>query len=79
MPFVHIELIEGRTEEQLTKMVEEVTRQFQEQQERQKKIFMLSLMRCKRANTHKVVNGNKISYLYLHFNPISVYNDFVID
>ncbi len=25
MPFVHIELIEGRTEEQLTKMVEEVT------------------------------------------------------
>jgi 4-oxalocrotonate tautomerase len=25
MPFVHIELVEGRTEEQLTKMVEEVT------------------------------------------------------
>ena len=25
MPFVHIELIEGRTEEQLTKRVEEVT------------------------------------------------------
>ncbi|BBM17576.1 2-hydroxymuconate tautomerase [Enterococcus malodoratus] len=26
MPFVHIELVEGRTEEQLTKMVEEVTK-----------------------------------------------------
>lgn len=25
MPFVHIELVEGRTDEQLTKMVEEVT------------------------------------------------------
>ncbi|MBO1306524.1 4-oxalocrotonate tautomerase [Enterococcus sp. 669A] len=25
MPFVHIELVEGRSEEQLTKMMEEVT------------------------------------------------------
>ncbi|WP_265456872.1 2-hydroxymuconate tautomerase [Enterococcus sp. HY326] len=25
MPFVHIELLEGRTQEQLTKMVKEVT------------------------------------------------------
>lgn len=25
MPFVHVELVEGRTDEQLTKMVEEVT------------------------------------------------------
>ena len=25
MPFVHIELVEGRSQEQLTKMVEEVT------------------------------------------------------
>lgn len=25
MPYVHIELIEGRTQEQLTKMMEEVT------------------------------------------------------
>ena len=40
MPFVHVELIEGRTEEQLTNMVKDITEVCQKRWCTQKRISM---------------------------------------
>ncbi len=61
MPFVHIELVEGRTEEQLTKMVEEVTEAISRTAGAPKKISTSSSMKCKKENTHKAASGNNSS------------------
>lgn len=62
MPFVHIELVEGRTEEQLTKMVEEVTEAVSRTAGAPKENIHVIINEMQKENMRKVASGNNSYY-----------------
>lgn len=62
MPFVHIELVEGRTEEQLTKMVEEVTKAVSSTVGAPKENIHVIINEMQKGNMHKAASGNNKLY-----------------
>lgn len=62
MPFVHVELIEGRTEEQLTNMVKDITEAVSKNAGAPKENIHVIVNELKKTAMHKAANGkNKFS------------------